>query len=90
MYGILATRHHYTIDIVVLPFVDYFVRNAVLPKLGLGYDRLNNRGAMLYSHFKGFRLFGQSYMGAQKDSGHQGPSPKYVFHKFWKINHILF
>jgi hypothetical protein len=74
-YGILATRHHYTVDLVVVPFVDYFVRNGLLPKLGLSYNRLTDRGAVLHSHWKGFRLFGKSYENAQVDAGHNGPSP---------------
>lgn len=77
IYGILATRHHYTVDLVVVPFVDYFVRNAALPKLGLSYNRLTDRGAVLNSHWKGFRLFGQSYVDAKADAGHNGPSPRW-------------
>jgi len=74
IYGIIATRHHYTIDITVVPFVDYFVRWGVLPKLNCGYDRLANRDGVLRNNFIGLRLFGNSYENKQADPTHAGPS----------------
>lgn len=78
VYGIIATRHHYTVDLVVVPFVDYFVRNAVVPQFGLSYSRLTDRGAVLNSHWKGFRIFGYSYVNAKIDVGHNGPSAAWM------------
>ena len=72
MWGILATRHHYTVDLTVAVLAEIFLRFFVVPLFSPGW--FTDRAAILYSNFPGIRLFGCGYRRRAIDVNHPGPT----------------